>query len=140
MELPAAVRTLLDAMATGDWAPVKDVVTDDVVYEATVPGWHFSMAGTDDVVTELATWTGEHPWRLHDLRATRTESGVLLEMELRGQCPGHGAEHPPHEEATRNALVVDLAGERISELRLTCAGDWDAETIARIEAEAPRVR
>lgn len=139
MDAPAAVRTLLTAVETGDWSPVKDVVTDDVVYEATVPGWHFSMGGTDEVLAELATWTEQHPWRVHDVRLTRTESGVLAEMELRGRCPGDG-DHAPHEEATRNALVFELADDRITELRLTCAGDWDEETIARIESEAPRVR
>ena len=138
-ELPGSVATLLGAIETGDWAPVKDVLTADVVYEGSVPGWHFSMAGVDDVVAELSTWTEEHTWRYHERRVTRTDRGVLVECEMRGRCPGH-EDHPPHEEASRNALVFELAGDAISEVRLICCGDWAEDVIARIEAEAPRVR
>lgn len=108
--VPAAVDALLAAMATGEWSPVGACITDDVVYDASVPGWHFAIQGADAVLAEL-----------------------------RGRCPGHD-DHPAHEEASRNALVfeIDDAG-RISELRLICCGDWDEETIARIDAEAPRL-
>lgn len=138
-ELPAAVATLLGAIESGDWAPVKDVLATGVVYEGSVPGWHFSMGGVDDVLAELSTWTDEHPWRFHERRVTRTERGVLVECELRGRCPGH-EDHPSHEEASRQAIVFELDGDAISEIRLTCTGDWGEDVIARIEAEAPRVR
>jgi ketosteroid isomerase-like protein len=140
MDVPAAVATTLAALETGDWAPVKDVLAPDVVYEASVPEWHFSMAGVDDVLGELSGLTSQHTWRYHDRRLTKTENGVLVEMEIRGRCPGDD-HHAAHEEASRNALVFELDGEgRISEMRLTCSGEWGDDVIARIEAEAPRVR
>lgn len=139
-ELPAAVRTFLGAVETGDWSPVKDVLADDVVYDASVPAWHFALQGRDAVLAELAeSWTGQHTWRTHEQRVTATSEGVLVEQELRGRCPGDDS-HPAHEEASRSALVFELAGDgRIGEVRLVCTGDWDEETIRRIEDEAPRV-
>jgi hypothetical protein len=140
MNVPPAVATVLHALETGDWTPVKDVLAPDVVYDASVPEWHFSMAGADDVLAELATTTEEHPWRFHELRTTRTDKGVLAEMEMRGRCPGHEG-HPPHEEASRNALVFELTDDGLlSEIRLICSGQWGEDVIERIEAEAPRVR
>jgi hypothetical protein len=139
-ELPKAVTAVFEAIESGDWGPVEGVLAPGVVYEGSVPGWHFSMGGAGEVLAELATWTGEHPWRVHERRVTGTERGVLVECELRGRCPGDGGEHAPHEEATRQAIVFELDGDAISEIRLTCCGDWDEATIARIEAEAPRVR
>jgi hypothetical protein len=140
MEVPPAVAATFTAMETGDWAPVKDVLAPGVVYEASVPEWHFSMGGVDDVLGELTGFTSQHTWRFHDRRLTRTENGVLAEMEIRGRCPGDDS-HDAHEEASRNALVFELDGDGcITELRLTCSGEWNDEVIARIEAEAPRVR
>jgi hypothetical protein len=140
MNVPAAVTTFLHAVETGDWAPVKDVLAPGVVYDASVPEWHFQRAGVDDVLAELATTTEQHTWRYHERRMTLTERGILVEMELRGRCPGDEG-HPPHEEATRNAMVFELDPEGlVSEVRLVCCGDWDESVIARIEAEAPMVR
>jgi hypothetical protein len=140
MDVPPAVAAALAAIETGDWAPVKDVLAPDVVYEASVPEWHFSMAGVDDVIAELTGITSQHPWRYHDRRLTKTENGVLVEMEIRGRCPGDD-DHAAHEEASCNALVFELDdGGLISEMRLTCSGEWNDKVIARIEAEAPRVR
>ena len=138
-ELPAAVDRLLSTMGTGDWSSLSADVTEDVIYDASVPGWHFSMQGVDAVLAELGGWTDQHLWRTHEQRVTPTDKGVLVELELRGTCPGDDS-HGAHEEATRNALVFELAADgRISELRLICCGDWDEETIKRIETEAPRV-
>lgn len=138
-DLPGAVATVFAAIESGDWSPVKDVLAPGVVYEGTVPEWHFSMRGVDDVLAELGTWTDDHPWRIHERRVTRTDAGVLAECELRGRCPGHEG-HPPHEEATRQAIVFELDGDAISEIRLTCSGQWGEDVINRIEAEAPKVR
>jgi hypothetical protein len=140
LAVPAAVSTFLRAIETGDWAPVKDVLTADVRYDASVPGWHFQVAGLDDALAEFAGNTAQHTWRYHERRFTKTDRGVLVEMELRGRCPGDES-HAPHEEASRNAMVFELddAG-RVSEVRLICCGDWDDTVIARIEAEAPMVR
>jgi hypothetical protein len=139
-DVPPAVAAVFDAIETGDWAPVKDVLADDVLYDGSVPEWHFQMQGADDVLDEISGTTAQHTWRFHERRVTRTESGVLVEMELRGRCPG-GDDHPAHEEATRNAMVFDLdAAGRLAEIRLICSGEWDDTVIARIEAEAPMVR
>jgi hypothetical protein len=138
-EVPGAVEAVLRAVETGDWAPVKDVLAADVLYDGSVPEWHFQMGGVDDVLAEISGFTEQHTWRFHERRVTGTENGVLVEMELRGQCPG-GDDHPAHEEATRNAMVfaLDDAG-LLSEIRLICSGEWGEDVIARIEAEAPRV-
>lgn len=139
-EIPAAVAAVITALETGEWAPVRGALAEDVFYDGWVPEWHFQMAGIEDVFTELSGMTAQHIWRFHTLRTTRTDKGVLLECEMRGRCPGDDG-HPAHEEASHNALVFELDGAgRIAELRLTCSGEWDEKVIARIEAEAPKVQ
>jgi hypothetical protein len=140
MDVPPAVDAVLHAVETGDWAPVKEVLAPGVVYEGSVPEWHFSLQGADEVLAELGGFTSQHLWRFHERRTTRTERGALVECELRGRCPGDD-DHPAHEEATRNALVFEVADDgRLTEIRLICSGEWGEDVIARIEAEAPRAR
>jgi hypothetical protein len=138
-EIPPAVAQLLRRIETADWTGVDAYLTPDVVYRASVPDWHFSMQGLDDVVAEINTAWTEHPWRFHEQRVTPLANGVLVESELRGRCAGD-ENHAPHEEASRNALVFELDDDgRVREIRLTCSGVWDESVIRRIEAEAPSI-
>lgn len=138
-EIPTAVAELLRRIETGEWAGVEAYLSPDVVYRASVPDWHFSMQGLDEVAAEITNAWTEHPWRFHEQRVTALASGVLVESELRGRCAGDET-HASHDEASRNAMVFELdAGGRVREIRLTCSGVWDESVIQRIEAEAPSI-
>ncbi len=138
-DVPASVARVLAAMESGDWTGVATGYADDVVFDGSVPAWRFQIAGREAVVAEVSGWTAQHAWRIVEQRVTPTSRGVLVELEVRGQCPGD-ADHEAHEEASRSANIFELdAAGLIVEQRLVCCGEWGEEEIARIEAEAPKV-
>lgn len=137
--LPAAVQQFLHAVQSGRWDGMADHLAPDVVYDASVPGWHYQYQGVDRVAREYQEeWTGKHPWRVVELHATRTPEGVVVDFEVRGRGPG-GDDGPTAEEACRIANIFRLADGRIAEHRFYCCGEWDADTVQRIDAEAPRI-
>ncbi|MGH9135900.1 MAG: hypothetical protein ACRD0G_02500 [Acidimicrobiales bacterium] len=72
-------------------------------------------------------------FRVTWLRATPTDSGVLVEWEMHvGHCDS--------EHLCRQADVLLGDGDKITEHVVFCTGMWDAATIARQQAEAPMVR
>ena len=110
-----------------------------MLYDASVPGWHYQYEGAERVAKEYENeWTGQHVWDVVEHHVSPTPDGVVLDFEARGTCRGD-ANHPPHEEAVRIANIFRLEGGRIAEHRFYCCGEWDEETLRRIEAEAPKV-
>ena len=139
-DVPAPIRRFLEGLQTADWDGIKDCYTPDALYDATVPGWRYQYEGAARIARELREeWTGKHPWRIVELHVTPTPDGAVVDFEARGRCPGD-AHHGPHEEAVRLANIFRLEEGRIAEHRCYCCGEWDEETLRRIEAEAPKVR
>jgi hypothetical protein len=140
VEIPAAVARFLEGIETGDWGGMEEHLAPDVLYDASVPGWHYQYQGAARVVREFQNeWTRKHTWRVVESHAAYTPDGVVLDFEARGCCPGDES-HAAHEEAIRMANIFRLEGGRIAEHRFYCCGEWDEETIRRIEEEAPKVR
>jgi ketosteroid isomerase-like protein len=138
-ELPAAVQRFLDAVQSGRWDGIADHLAPDVVYDASVPGWHHQYQGVDRVAREYREeWTGRHPWRVVELHTTPTAEGVVVDFEVRGAARGGDGE-PGSEEACRIANIFRLAGGLIVEHRFYCCGECDPETVRRIDAQAPRI-
>lgn len=134
--LPAAVNRFLEGLQTGDWSGMEDHLAEAVLYDASVPGWHYQYEGRDRIAAEYrGEWTGRHPWRLTELRVERCLSGaVVVDFEARWGAAGS-------EEACRMANVFRFdPDERIAEHRLFCCGEWSPETVRSIDASAPRVR
>lgn len=122
-------------MESGRWDGIADQLAPDVVYDASVPGWHYQYQGAARVAREYREeWTGRHPWRVVELHANPTPDGVVVGLEIRGRDPGADGD-----EACRLANVFRLADGRIALHRFYCCGEWDAETVRRIDAEAPRL-
>ncbi|MGH2597922.1 MAG: nuclear transport factor 2 family protein [Dehalococcoidia bacterium] len=139
-EVPAAIQHFLEGIQTGNWDGVEDCFTPDAVYDASVPGWHYQYQGAARIAQELREeWTGKHPWWLVEINVVLTPVGAVVDFEARGRCPGD-ERHAPHEEGIRLANIFRLEGGRIAEHRFYCCGEWDEETLRRIEAEAPNVR
>jgi hypothetical protein len=139
-DVPVAVQRLLDGMQTANWDGIEECFTADALYDASVPGWRYQYEGAERIARELREeWTAKHPWRIVELHVAPTAEGVVVDFEIRGRCPGD-EHHTQHEEACRLANIFRLEDGRIAEHRFYCCGEWDEETLRRIEDEAPRVR
>ena len=136
-EIPHAIRRLLDGIETGNWDGFEEHVTPDVLYDGTVPGWHYQYEGAQRVVEEYRTdWSG---WRIITLRTSPTPNGMIVEFEARKHISSTG-QHPPGQKGVRMANIFRLEEGRIAEHRFYCGGEWDEATLQRIEAEAPKVQ
>lgn len=132
------IAAFLSGVQTGCWDALGPLLAADVVYDASVPGWRYRLSGRDAVLAELRrAWTGRHVWRIAEQRLAPTPDGAALELELRGRCPGD-EDHAPHGQACRLASVFRLEAGRIAEQRLYCCGEWDEQTVSRIDAELGR--
>jgi ketosteroid isomerase-like protein len=139
IEIPTAIRSFFAGIETGDWEGIEQRLAEDVLYDASVPGWHYQYQGAGRVAREYREeWTGQHTWRIVEHHMSPTADGVVVDFEARGRCPGD-ENHEAHEEAVRIANIFRLADGRILEHRFYCCGEWDEQTLRRIEAEAPRV-
>jgi hypothetical protein len=109
--------------------PDTGVLSDDVVLDATVPNWRFTVRGADAVAAELARWYAD-PGTFEELRRTPVPGGELVTFTLRWLENG-----VPH--AVHQAHVVAVSGGRIARDQAWCGGRWPAALLAEM-AEAGR--
>ena len=109
--------------------PAPDVLGDDVVLDATVPNWRFTVRGADAVRAELARWYAD-PGVLEELTRTPVPGGELVTFTLHWKENG-----VPH--AVHQAHVVGVSGGRIVQDQAWCGGRWPAALLAEM-AEAGR--
>ncbi len=134
-QVPEAVGRFLAGLETGVWDGIEDHLDPEIVYDASVPGWHYQYQGRDQVAAEYRSeWTGRHPWRLVEVNVDPCASGaVLVDFEARWGDPGD-------EEACRMANIFRFSGSGlVREHRLYCCGEWDPDTVRRVDASAPQV-
>jgi hypothetical protein len=104
-----------------------DVLSSDVLLDATVPNWRFTRRGANAVRAELANWYSA-AGRFEDLRRTPLPEGELVEFTLGWEEGG-----VPH--AVHQAHVVEVADGLIASDRVWCGGRWPAGLLAEM-AEA----
>jgi len=109
--------------------PGLGVLSDDVVLDATVPNWRFTVCGADAVGAELARWYAD-PGTFEELSRTPVPGGELVTFTLHWQENG-----VPH--AVHQAHVVTVSGGRIVRDQAWCGGRWPAALLAEM-AEAGR--
>jgi hypothetical protein len=135
-----AVRRFIHALETSDWDGLEDAYTDDAIFDASVPNWHFQIEGAAAAVDQLRDWFGVPDPTLTELNVVTTDEGAVVDFELRRTCPGNPAEnHDPHLEGCRQAHIFRLVDGRIAEQRVYCAGEWLEDDLRRIDAEAPKL-
>lgn len=133
-QLPTAVQRFLDGLGSGDWTGIEAHLTLDVVQDGSMPGWRLQYQGPQRVVRALhEEWTDHGIWAITERHATVTDSTAVVELEA-VSSPDRGPRR-----TVRMANVFTLREGRIAEHRYYCCGDWDEETVRRIEAEAPKV-
>lgn len=113
---------------------LRSLYHPDVLLDAHVPNWRFQVTG----VTEVARFTGAAlptPGRFAAFTAEPTADGdLVVQFEWRQRTAGGDGAR------ARQLHVLRLAGGRIREQVLFCAGVWDQELQERMAADAPLVR
>jgi ketosteroid isomerase-like protein len=132
-QLPKAVQRFLDALRTADWDGMEQHLTPDAIHDGSMPDWRVRYAGPTRIVQAYREeWTGKGTWRLKGPNATR--SGDIVVVEIEGTL--EASDGPL---LCRIANFFELRDGRIAEHRYYCCGEWNEETVRRIEDEAPKV-
>lgn len=135
--LPSAVEEFLGRIASADWEGMEDHLTEDVLYDASVPGWRYQYGGAARVVREYREeWNGKFRWTVVDRHAVAGADTVAMLIEMHG-TPIRPGEHAPV--VCRLSNFFRLEGDRIAEHRYTCCGEWGPDTLRHIAQRAPMV-
>ena len=95
--------------------------------DAVVPGWRFSLHGSDRIDQQFRTWFA-HPGDLEELRRHPTASGEVIELTVSWVENG-----VPH--AARQVHVLDVDDDgRITHDAMWCGGRWPAKLLAQMGA------
>jgi hypothetical protein len=121
-----AVDRLLVAVTTPGTS-ASDIYADDAVFDATVPGWRFTVRGSQAIGYQLAEWY-YYEGALEELVRHPTPTGEVIEYTITWQEDGvpHAAHHV-------NVLTVDPSTDRITSDHAWCGGRWPADLLARME-------
>jgi hypothetical protein len=116
----------LEAIASGAGVPAE-LLADDVVLDATVPGWRFTVRGAEAVARQYGGWF-DAPATLEELERWSGEDGEVLTyvQSLEDNGVLHAAHHC-------HLLRFDADG-RIVRDRFFCGGRWDATLLAKMAA------
>jgi hypothetical protein len=118
-----AIDRYLAAIEAGDM-DACDAFASEVVLDATVPNWRFSVTGDAAVRSELGRWYADSG-TFEELRRTRLPDGELVEFTLRWEEGG-----VPH--AAHQAHVIDVADGQVTRDRVWCGGRWPAALLAEM--------
>ena len=119
-----AVEEFLDGVEGA--AIPAEVFCADVVLDATVPNWRFSVHGAEAVRAELAKWYAD-PGRFEAIRRHPLAGGELVEFTLRWEEAG-----VPH--ACHQAHLLEVRDGLVAADTVWCGGRWPAPLMAEMEA------
>jgi len=123
-----AIDRYTDAIRTAT-IPAADSLAPDVVLDATVPHWRFTVRGVEAVKAELAQWFAD-PGCFEEIKRTDLPGGALVEFLLSWVEDGE-----PH--LSHQAHVIQVSGGMIVHDTAWCGGRWGAALMAEMaEAEA----
>ena len=120
------VERFLEAVGAGAGVPVE-LLSPDVVLDATVPGWRFTASGTAAVARQYGRWFAD-PSAFEELERLPVEGGEVVTYLL--TWVERGVPHAAHH---RHVLRFDEDG-RIAQDRFFCGGRWDAGLLADMAA------
>ena len=126
---PIAARTVdrfLDAICGGTGVP-QELFAAEVVLDATVPGWRFTVSGPEAVAGQYSGWFTA-VGTLEELERWTISDGEVLTYLLTWEERGipHAAHHC-------HVLRFDAEG-RIAGDHFFCGGRWDAALLAEMAA------
>ena len=103
-----------------------EIYADDVVLDATVPGWRFAQHGSDAVRAQLAEWFAD-PGAFDELARTPLPEGELVTFTLRWL--EDGAPWTAHQ-----VHLLTVRDGRITHQQAWCGGRWSADRVAAMAA------
>jgi len=103
-----------------------EAMAPDVLLDATVPNWRFSVQGDAAVRDELSRWYAD-VGSFEELKRTPLPAGELIEFTLRWEEGG-----VPH--AVHQAHIVEVSDNRITRDQVWCGGRWSAALMAEMAA------
>ena len=120
------VERFLDAIAAGAGVPTE-LLSPDIVLDATVPGWRFALSGARIVAHQYSSWFAD-PGGFEELERLPVEGGEVVTYLLTWVERGipHAAHHC-------HVLRFDRDG-RIKCDQFFCGGRWDAGLLAEMAA------
>jgi hypothetical protein len=123
--MPSVLAALIESLRSGNFDQLRPHLAPETVFDATVPGWRFLLRGPESIVRQLHHWWPT-PAELPFSRVTPTTEGAVVEFERRWL--GDGGLR-----GCRQVHILVLDGERVREMRVTCAGEWDEETLRDVD-------
>ena len=134
---PVAVDEFVRRIASASWDGMEDHLATDVLYDASVPGWHYQYEGRSRVLQEYREeWNGKYVWTIVERDVVSTDDAVVLLIEMHGTAIRPG-EHPPV--VCRLSNLFRVKDGQIAEHRYTCCGEWGPDVVRQIAQHAPRV-
>jgi hypothetical protein len=122
-----AVDRLLHAVSTPG-TPIADIYAADAVLDATVPGWRFTVRGSQSIGYQFAEWFRD-PATLEELDRHPTPTGEVVEYTVAWEEGG-----VPHAGHHVHVLTIDPTTDRITADHMWCGGRWPAPVLAQMEA------
>ena len=119
----SVIGRFLTSIQTGVMSET-DALRDDVVLDATVPNWRFTVCGAAAVRAELARWYAD-PGTFEELTRTPVPGGELVTFTLRWE--ENGVPHAAHQ-----AHVLLVADHGIVRDQVWCGGRWPAALLAEM--------
>lgn len=107
-----------------------DLFAVQVFCDFNVPQWRYQFEGVEELANQIRHDT---PNSITVGRVEPTPSGFVLEAEADVHIDGQ-----PYYE--RTIWLVTITDDRITEVTLYCSGEWDTDTRARQQREAPMLR
>ena len=129
---PATTTTtdrFIEAVVGGAGVP-SDLLAVDVVLDATVPDWRFTVRGVEAVARQYGVWF-DAPATLEELERWSGQGGEVLTYLRTVEVNG-----VPHAAHHCHLLRFDADG-RIVRDRFFCGGRWDAARLAEMAAAEP---
>lgn len=116
----------LDAIAIGAGVPAH-LLAADIVLDATVPDWRFTVRGPEAVARQYGVWFG-NPAAFEELERLPVAGGEVLTYLLTWEEDG-----VPH--AAHHCHLLRFDGDGcIAQDRFFCGGRWDAARLAEMAA------
>ncbi len=119
----SVIGRFLTSIQTGVMSET-DALRDDVVLDATVPNWRFTVCGAAAVRAELARWYAD-PGTFEELTRTPVPGGELVTFTRRWE--ENGVPHAAHQ-----AHVLLVADHGIVRDQVWCGGRWPAALLAEM--------
>lgn len=124
--LSATVDRFLEAIGGGVGVPAH-LLAAGVVLDATVPGWRFTVRGSEAVARQYGSWFAD-PAAFEELERMPVDGGEVVTYLLTWEENGVP-------QAAHHCHVLRFAGDgRITQDRFFCGGRWDAGRLAEMAA------